>query len=233
MNFFESINAYEKRKSDIWKTSLHIHNIFIYSQNKKSSPRFVPKSIKIFFLSLSFVATFTKFIIQQGSLETRQDARQESAKVYLFFPIRLYLGPVYHFSFFPSFFDAGCQWPVPRNGDVPWNQFFLPHPSPPTFYSGKLGSSAVCGTEEHSRTPCAHCQTTHPERPSLFPPYFPQDLYPWVCGRLLFRIPWYTSLTYARGILDSSFSLSGRHWNLCLQISSFLISPPSRSEGWN
>lgn len=24
------------------------------------------------------------------------------------------------------FFDAGCQWPVPRNGDVPWNQFFLP-----------------------------------------------------------------------------------------------------------
>lgn len=53
-----------------------------------------------------------------------------------------------------------------------------------------------------------------PPTPSIHPssPHFPQDLYPWVCGRLLFRIPWYTRLRMPEES-SLSLSLSGRHWN--------------------
>lgn len=69
-----------------------------------------------------------------------------------------------------------------------------------------------------------------PPTPSIHPssPHFPQDLYPWVCGRLLFRIPWYTRLRVPE---ESSLSLSlfledtGTILEpLCLQISLLTLS---------
>lgn len=65
-----------------------------------------------------------------------------------------------------------------------------------------------------------------PPTPSIHPsfPHFPQDLYPWVCGRLLFRIPWYTCLRMPE---ESSLSLSfwktlERYWKPYASKSPFL-----------
>lgn len=65
-----------------------------------------------------------------------------------------------------------------------------------------------------------------PPTPSIHPssPHFPQDLYPWVCGRLLFRIPWYTRLRMPE---ESSLSLSlwktlERYWKPYASKSPFL-----------
>lgn len=114
----------------------------------------------IFFLILDHLHEF--ITIQQGNA-TRCSKK---ARRFIYF---FQLGCTSeNFSFLLSFFRR----PLPVAGAKKRWRPMESILSPPTVYSRKLGSSAVCGTEEHSRMPCAHCQTTHhPEHPSLFPPF--------------------------------------------------------------
>lgn len=114
----------------------------------------------IFFLILDHLHEF--ITIQQGNA-TRCSKK---ARRFIYF---FQLGCTSeNFSFLLSFFRR----PLPVAGAKKRWRPMESILSPPTLYSRKLGSSAVCGTEEHSRMPCAHCQTTHhPEHPSLFPPF--------------------------------------------------------------
>lgn len=57
-------------------------------------------------------------------------------------------------------------------------------------------STSCLRNSAYSRASCAHCQAFRYLSSFLFI-HFPGDLYPWVRDRLLFWIPWYTSLTYA------------------------------------
>ena len=151
------------------------------------------------------------------------------------FPIRPYLrnsNASFPFSplFLPQFLpvasrvaNSQCQ----ETGDVLRNQFFpcsLCHPSSP---SPPLLASAV---SENSSRRClrnfayqgdtresvsrVHCQAPW-YLSSFLLAHFPEDLYPWLYGRLLFWIPWYTSLTYA-GCATCSNRLTERHFQLPL-----------------
>lgn len=109
--------------------------------------------------------------------------------------------------FFHVAFGTRCQWPVPRNWWRSAESILFVLALPPFLldlsrvcYTRKLVSRrAVCGTPRtgrYSRASCAHCQAFRYLSSFLFI-HFPGDLYPWVRDRLLFWIPWYTSLTYA------------------------------------
>lgn len=110
-----------------------------------------------------------------------------------------------HFSFFFLFSPVAsgrCQETVTSHGI---NSF---SPILPDFL---LEETRLFAEPRNTRTPCAHCQTTtHPEHPSLFPPFSTRFVSVGVRQTPVSNSVIY-SLAYARGIL--SLSLSGRHWN--------------------
>lgn len=148
MNFFLKENFF----------TYYLQHLHLY----KKSSIFRSKNHQKFIFFLILVHLHEFITIQQGNA-TRCSKK---ARRFIYF---FQLGCTSeNFSFLLSFFRR----PLPVAGAKKRWRPMESILSPPTLYSRKLGSSAVCGTEEHSRTPCAHCQTTHhPEHPSLFPPF--------------------------------------------------------------
>lgn len=172
----------------------------------------------IFFLILDHLHEF--ITIQQGNA-TRCSKK---ARRFIYF---FQLGCTSeNFSFLLSFFRR----PLPVAGAKKRWRPMESILSPPTVYSRKLGSSAVCGTEEHSRMPCAHCQTTHhPEHPSLFPPFSTRFVSVGVRQTPVSNSVIYLAYVCQRNPL-SLLEDTGTYASKSL----FLIYRPlSRSEGWN
>lgn len=172
----------------------------------------------IFFLILDHLHEF--ITIQQGNA-TRCSKK---ARRFIYF---FQLGCTSeNFSFLLSFFRR----PLPVAGAKKRWRPMESILSPPTLYSRKLGSSAVCGTEEHSRMPCAHCQTTHhPEHPSLFPPFSTRFVSVGVRQTPVSNSVIYLAYVCQRNPL-SLLEDTGTYASKSL----FLIYRPlSRSEGWN
>lgn len=172
----------------------------------------------IFFLILDHLHEF--ITIQQGNA-TRCSKK---ARRFIYF---FQLGCTSeNFSFLLSFFRR----PLPVAGAKKRWRPMESILSPPTLYSRKLGSSAVCGTEEHSRMPCAHCQTTHhPEHPSLFPPFSTRFVSVGVRQTPVSNSVIYLAYVCQRNPL-SLLEDTGTYASKSLF---FIYRPLSRSEGWN
>lgn len=144
--------------------------------------------------------------------------QQESAKVYLFFPIRLYLGEFLFSSFFFSTPVASgrCQETVTSHGI---NSFSPDRLLEETRLLGCLRNRGTLSNALRSLS------DDPPPRASIpLPPIFHKICIRGCAADSCFEFR-YTSLTYARGILSLSWKTLERYWNLCLQIFLSYLSP--------
>lgn len=140
--------------------------------------------------------------------------QQESAKVYLFFPIRLYLGEFLFSSFFFSTPVASgrCQETVTSHGI---NSF---SPDPLLEETRLLGCLRNRGTLSNA---LRSLSDDPPPRASIpLPPIFHKICIRGCAADSCFE---FRNIPRLRMPEESSLSL-GRHWNLCLQISLFYLS---------